>query len=58
VLAGYVIWAVLATAAYFAFPGAEAVTAAVAGLSSVAAIVAGVAIHRPARRAPPCSPGR
>jgi diguanylate cyclase (GGDEF)-like protein/PAS domain S-box-containing protein len=52
VLAGYVAWMALLVAAYFQVPGLHVETWALIGLSGVGAIVAGVVINRPARKAP------
>ena len=52
VLAGYVIWVTLLIAAYYAWPGLRVETWGLIGLSGVSAIVAGVVINRPARKAP------
>ncbi len=51
-MAGYALWMALLLAAYYGLPGLRAVTWGLLGLSGVAAIVAGVAVNRPARKAP------
>jgi diguanylate cyclase (GGDEF)-like protein/PAS domain S-box-containing protein len=51
-LAGYVIWMTALIAAYYALPALRAGTWGLLGLSSVAAIVAGAAINRPASKLP------
>jgi diguanylate cyclase (GGDEF)-like protein/PAS domain S-box-containing protein len=51
VLAAYAVWMALLVAAHYSFTGARAETAAAIELSGVAAMLAGVAINRPARRA-------
>ena len=48
----YVIWLTLLTVAYFGLPGLRAEAWGLVGLSGVSAIVAGVVINRPARKAP------
>jgi diguanylate cyclase (GGDEF)-like protein/PAS domain S-box-containing protein len=52
VLAGYAAWMALLVAARYAFPGVRAETSGLIGVSAVAAMLAGVASNRPARRAP------
>jgi diguanylate cyclase (GGDEF)-like protein/PAS domain S-box-containing protein len=47
---GYAIWWAALIVAYYGLPGLRPVTWGLLGLSGVAAIVAGVLIHRPARR--------
>ncbi len=47
---GYAIWWAVLILAYYGLPGLRPVTWGLLGLSGVAAIVAGVLIHRPARR--------
>ncbi len=51
-LAGYVIWMTLLTVAYYGLPSLRVETWGLIGLSGVAAILAGVVINRPARKAP------
>ena len=48
----YVIWLTLLTVAYFGLPSVRAEAWGLVGLSGVSAIVAGVVINRPARKAP------
>jgi diguanylate cyclase (GGDEF)-like protein/PAS domain S-box-containing protein len=50
--AAYVAWLALLAVAYWAFPGQRVAVWALIGLSGTAAIVAGVAVNRPAGRAP------
>ncbi len=50
--AAYVAWLALLAVAYCAFPGQRVAVWALIGLSGTAAIVAGVAVNRPAGRAP------
>ncbi len=52
VLAGYLIWVTLLIAAYYGLPGLRVGAWGLIGLSGVVAIVAGVVINRPARKAP------
>ena len=52
VLGGYVAWMALLIAAYYLLPGLRVEAWGLIGLSGVAAIVAGVIINRPSRRAP------
>jgi len=52
VLGGYVAWMALLVAAYYLWPGLRAESWGLLGLSGVAAIVAGVVLNRPARKAP------
>ena len=52
VRACFAVWLVLLTAVYYAWPGLHVFTWGLIGLSGVAAIVAGVRMHRPARRLP------
>jgi diguanylate cyclase (GGDEF)-like protein/PAS domain S-box-containing protein len=52
VLAGYALWMALLVAAHYALTGLRAETAGLIGISGVAAMLAGVAVNRPARRAP------
>ncbi len=52
VLAGYFIWVTLLVAAYYWLPGLHVEAWGLIGLSGVVAIVAGVVINRPARKAP------
>jgi len=52
VLAGYAVWMALLVATRYAFPGARVETSALIEVSAVAAMLAGVASNRPARRAP------
>ncbi|HEX3749803.1 MAG TPA: EAL domain-containing protein [Streptosporangiaceae bacterium] len=49
-LAGYVSWWTALVLAYYALPGLRTETWGLLGLSGVIAIVAGVLIHRPARK--------
>src|SRR5258708_18110248 len=51
-MAGYSAWMLTLTAAYSVFPGLRALVWALIGGSAAAAIVAGVARHRPARGEP------
>ena len=51
-LAGYFIWVAVLVAAYYVLPGLRVEAWGLIGLSGVAAIVAGVVINRPARKAP------
>ena len=51
-LAAYVIWLAVLIAAYYGLPGVRSETWGMIGLSGVSAIVAGVIINRPARKAP------
>jgi diguanylate cyclase (GGDEF)-like protein/PAS domain S-box-containing protein len=51
-MTGYVIWWTALILAYYALPGLRTETWGLLGLSGVAAIVAGVVIHRPARKLP------
>ena len=52
VLGGYAAWMALLVAAYYWLPGLRAGAWGLIGVSGVAAIVAGVVVNRPARRAP------
>ena len=52
VLAGYFIWVTLLIVAYYWLPSLRAEAWGLIGLSGVAAIVAGILINRPARKAP------
>jgi diguanylate cyclase (GGDEF)-like protein/PAS domain S-box-containing protein len=52
VLAGYFIWLTLLIAAYYWLPSLRVEAWGLIGLSGVVAIVAGVVINRPARKAP------
>jgi diguanylate cyclase (GGDEF)-like protein/PAS domain S-box-containing protein len=52
VLAGYCIWVTLLVAAYYGLPSLRVEAWGLIGLSGVAAIVAGVVLNRPARKAP------
>jgi diguanylate cyclase (GGDEF)-like protein/PAS domain S-box-containing protein len=52
VLVAYATWMTLLIVAYFWLPGLRAETWGLLGLSGVSAIVAGVVINRPARKAP------
>jgi diguanylate cyclase (GGDEF)-like protein/PAS domain S-box-containing protein len=52
VLAGYAIWMALLVVAHYTLPWQRTGTAALIEVSGVAAMVAGVYINRPARRAP------
>jgi diguanylate cyclase (GGDEF)-like protein/PAS domain S-box-containing protein len=52
VLAGYAVLMALLVAVHYAFPGVQAETAGLIGVIAVAAMLAGVARNRPARRAP------
>jgi diguanylate cyclase (GGDEF)-like protein/PAS domain S-box-containing protein len=49
---GYVIWWAALIVAYYGLPGLRTETWGLLGLSGVAAIVAGVLVHRPARKVP------
>ena len=52
VLGGYTAWMAALVAVYYLRPGLRTETWGLLGLSGVAAIVAGVALNRPARKAP------
>jgi diguanylate cyclase (GGDEF)-like protein/PAS domain S-box-containing protein len=52
VLGGYAIWMAVLIATYYGRPGWRAEAWGLIGLSGVAAIVAGVVINRPSRKAP------
>ena len=52
VLGGYAVWMTLLIALYFWLPGLRVETWGLIGLSGVIAIVAGVIINRPSRKAP------
>ena len=52
VLAGYFIWMTLLVAVYYGLPSLQVEAWGLIGLSGVAAIVAGVVINHPARKAP------
>jgi len=52
VLGGYAVWMTLLVALYFWLPGLRVETWGLIGLSGVTAIVAGVIINRPSRKAP------
>ncbi len=52
VLTGYVLWMTGLIAAYYGLPSVRVEAWGLIGLSGVAAIVAGVVINRPARKAP------
>src|SRR6185437_3552764 len=49
---GYAAWMALLVAAHYAVTGARAGTSALIGVTAIAAMMAGTAVHRPARRAP------
>src|SRR5215469_13907115 len=49
---GYFIWMVFLVEVYYQLPGLRVVAWALLGLSGVGAIVAGVLVNRPARKAP------
>jgi diguanylate cyclase (GGDEF)-like protein/PAS domain S-box-containing protein len=51
-MAGFAAWVMLLAAVYYLLPGQRALTWGLIALSGVAAMVAGVVINRPARRAP------
>ena len=51
-LAVYCVWVTLLIAAYYAWPGLRVESWGLIGLSGVGAILAGVVINRPARKAP------
>ncbi len=51
-LAGYFVWVTLLAAVYYGLPSLRVEAWGLIGLSGVAAIVAGVVINRPARKAP------
>jgi diguanylate cyclase (GGDEF)-like protein/PAS domain S-box-containing protein len=51
-LTGYAVWMALLVAAHYALAGQRTGTEALIGVSGVAAMVAGVAMNRPARRMP------
>jgi diguanylate cyclase (GGDEF)-like protein/PAS domain S-box-containing protein len=51
-MTGYAVWMTALVFCYYALPGQRIVTWTALGLSGVLAIVAGVAIHRPVRKAP------
>ncbi|WP_305790115.1 putative bifunctional diguanylate cyclase/phosphodiesterase [Symbioplanes lichenis] len=50
--AGYLVWLVVLTAAYYSWPAQHLILWALIGLSGAGAVVAGVRKHRPARRLP------
>ena len=52
VLGGYAIWVVFLIAAYYGLPGLRLETWGLISLSGVIAIVAGIVLNRPARKAP------
>jgi diguanylate cyclase (GGDEF)-like protein/PAS domain S-box-containing protein len=52
VIGGYTVWMAVLVAVYYGLPAVRAEAWGLIGLSGVAAIVTGVAIHRPLRRAP------
>ena len=52
VLGGYAVWMTLLIVAYYRLPGLRVEAWGLIGLSGVAAVVAGVVIHRPSRRLP------
>src|SRR5581483_2312229 len=52
VLGGYTAWMAALVAVYYLWPGVRTETWGLLGLSGVAAIVAGVVLNRPARKAP------
>jgi diguanylate cyclase (GGDEF)-like protein/PAS domain S-box-containing protein len=52
IMTGYVIWMAFLVVVYYQLPGLHVVTWALLGLSGVGAIVAGVVINRPSRKAP------
>ena len=52
VLAGYTAWMVVLTAVYYGWPGLRTEAWGLIGLSGAAAMVAGVILNRPARKAP------
>jgi diguanylate cyclase (GGDEF)-like protein/PAS domain S-box-containing protein len=52
VLGGYAVWIALLIAVYYAAPGARPVTWGLISLSGVAAIIVGVRLNKPARKAP------
>ncbi len=52
VLMGYFLWVTLLIAAYYGLPSLRVEAWGLIGLSGVVAIVAGVVINRPARKAP------
>ena len=52
VLSGYAVWVALLIAMYYGLPGLRIETWGLISLSGVAAIVAGVVLNRPARKAP------
>jgi len=52
VLGGYTVWMAVLIAVYYGLPALRAEAWGLIGLSGVAAIVTGVAVHRPLRRAP------
>src|SRR5581483_2918186 len=52
VLGGYTAWMAALVAVYYLWPGVRTETWGLLGLSGVAAIVAGVILNRPARKAP------
>jgi diguanylate cyclase (GGDEF)-like protein/PAS domain S-box-containing protein len=52
VLAGYAVLMALLVAAHYAFTGLRSETSALIGVIAAAAMVAGVAVNRPVRRAP------
>jgi len=52
VLGGYALWIALLTVVYYAAPGLRPVTWGLISVSGVAAIIAGVRLNKPARKAP------
>lgn len=59
VLGGYAVWVALLIALYFGLDGLRVTAWALISLSGVAAIVTGLILNRPARKAPwICSPRR
>ena len=52
VLSGYAVWVALLIAIYYGIDGLRITAWALISLSGVAAIVAGLVLNRPARKAP------
>src|SRR5215831_1217532 len=52
VLSGYAVWVTLLIAIYYGFDGLRITAWSLLSLSGVAAIVAGLILNRPARKAP------
>src|SRR6185436_14805352 len=50
--AGFTLWMMVLTAAYYAAPSAHMIVWITIGVSSACAVVVGMFVHRPGRRAP------